>query len=165
MNSLVRSACIIVSLVAVSPACAGDAAKIVETIPTEITEVVSGGSWSEGDASGEFRAITITEQVGSTTQASVIVQMLAIDKATSARKIIKTVPLKEVNDKKLESAFLTMNVESDNELKLNITSYDSEKDQDTEMTVKFASTGKYEILATPKDEEAANPQDDAKKGK
>jgi hypothetical protein len=165
MNSLLRSACVITFLAAASLVHAADAAKIVETIPTEVTEVVSGGSWSEGDTSGEFRAITVTEQVGSTTQASVIVQMLAIDKASSTRKVIKTVPLKEVNDKKLESAFLTMNVESDNELTLNITSYDTEKDQDTELTVKFASTGKYEIVATPKDEGAAASQDDVKKAK
>jgi hypothetical protein len=47
-----------------------------------------------------------------------------------------------------------MDVENDNELTLIINSYDSEKDQDTSLLMKFDAKGKYAIVTAPKEEEA-----------
>ena len=145
MNSLFRLACFIAFISVAGLAHADEVGKIFEVIPTEVTDVVSGGSWSKGAETGEFRAITVTQQVGDTTQASVAIQILVIDKATSKRIVMRTVPLKEVNDKKLASADLAMNVENDNEVKLSITYYDTEQDKDQELEVTFTSSGKYKI--------------------
>src|SRR6478609_969883 len=43
--------------VPLSPAMADDAGKIVESLPTEIADVVTGGSWSADKQGGFYRAI------------------------------------------------------------------------------------------------------------
>jgi hypothetical protein len=135
-----------------SPVAAQDAAKSAGQIPTDVSEVVSGGNWSEGDNSGVFRAVVVTNTNGQTSQARVVVQMLAFEKGNPLPKIAKTIAIKEVEEKKLPNAFLAMDVENDNELTLIITSYDAEKDQDTSMMVKFDGAGKYEIVPPGKEE-------------
>lgn len=140
---------------AAPPSFAQDAAKSAGQVPTDVSEVVSGGNWSEGDNSGVFRAVVVTTTADQTSQARVIVQMLAFEKGNPLPKIAKTIAIKEVEEKKLPNAFLAMDVENDNELTLIITSYDAEKDQDTSMMVKFDSVGKYEIVPPAKDEPTA----------
>jgi hypothetical protein len=152
------------TIAASSPGLAQDAAKAAAQVPTDVSEVVSGGNWSEGDNSGVFRAVVVTNTDGQVSQARVIVQMLAFEKGNPLPKIAKTIPVKEVEEKKLPNAFLAMDVENDNELTLIITSYEAEKDQDTSMMVKFDSTGKYQIVPGGKDEPAAGEtKPDAKK--
>ena len=141
---------------AASPSFAQDAAKSAGQVPTDVSEVVSGGNWSEGDNSGVFRAVVVTTTVDQKSQARVVVQMLAFEKGNPLPKITKTISVKEVEEKKLPNAFLAMDVENDNELTLIITSYDAEKDQDTSMMVKFDSVGKYEIVPPAKDEPATS---------
>jgi hypothetical protein len=156
MSRKLALAAILAATVAVSsPGLAQDAAKAAAQVPTDVSEVVSGGNWSEGDNSGVFRAVVVTTTDGQASQARVIVQMLAFEKGNPLPKIAKTIPVKEVEEKKLPNAFLAMDVENDNELTLIITSYDAEKDQDTSMMVKFDSAGKYQIVPAGKDEPAA----------
>jgi hypothetical protein len=143
---------------------AQDALKTAAQVPTDISEIVSGGNWSEGDNSGVFRAIVVTTADGQTSQARVVVQMLAFEKGSTLPKIAKTIPIKEVEEKKLPNAFLAMDVENDNELTLIITSYDAEKDQDTSMMVKLDNAGKYEIAPPAKEEPAsAKPKAEGQK--
>jgi hypothetical protein len=146
-----------------APCFAQDALKSVAQVPTDVSEIVSGGNWSEGDNSGVFRALVVTTTDGQTSQARVIVQMLAFEKANPLPKVAKTITIKEVEDKKLPNAFLAMDVENDNELTLIITSYDAEKDQDTSMMIKFNSTGKYEIVPVTKDDSAPDTSAEKKK--
>lgn len=145
------------------PAFAQDALKTVAAVPTDVSEIVSGGNWTEGDSSGVFRALVVTTSDGQASQARVVVQMLAFEKGSPAPKVAKSVVVKEVEDKKLPNAFLAMDVENDNELTLIITSYDAEKDQDTSMMVKFDSAGKYQVLPQPKEEQGGESAGGAKK--
>jgi hypothetical protein len=145
------------------PCFAQDALKSVAAVPTDVSEIVSGGNWSEGDSNGVFRALVITNTDGKASQARVVVQMLAFEKANPWPKVAKTIPIKEVEDRKLPNAFLAMDVENDNELTLIITSYDAEKDQDTSMMIKFDGTGKYEVMPVAKDESAPDVNAQGKK--
>jgi hypothetical protein len=146
------------------PAAAQDALKTAGQVPTDVSEVVSGGNWSEGDSNGVFRAVVVTNTEGQTSRARVIVQMLAFEKGGALPKVAKTIPVKEVEEKKLPNAFLAMDVENDNELTLIITSYDAEKDQDTSMMVKLDNAGKYEIAPPAKEEPAsAEPKAEGQK--
>lgn len=167
MKSLMRTVCVMAFLAGGAGfAQAQDALSVANSVPTEITEVVSGGNWSQGETTGTFRAVAVTKQNGDTTQASVIVQMLSTEKGSNVSKVVKSIAVKEVTDKKLSNAFLAMDVENDNELTLIITSYDSDKDQDASLLVKFDNTGKYEIVTTPKEEPAkSDPAGAAKKDK
>jgi hypothetical protein len=150
-------------LVTAAPAGAQDALKSAASVPTDVSEIVSGGNWSEGESSGVFRAIVVTNTDGQSSQARVVVQMLAFEKGGALPKVAKTIVVKEIEEKKLPNAFLAMDVENDNELTLIITSYDAEKDQDTSMMVKFDSSGKYEVLPPAKEEPASD--DTASQGK
>ena len=159
MRGLIPFAAVLALGVLAAPCFAQDVMKSASQVPTDVSEIVSGGNWSEGDNSGVFRAIVVTTTDGQTSQARVVVQMLSFDKSSPLPKIAKALPIKEVEDKKLPNAFLAMDVENDNEMTLIITSYDAEKDQDTSMMVKFDATGKYEIVPAPKEE----PADDSGK--
>lgn len=164
MKSLMRTVCVMALLAGGAGfAAAQDAASVAGTVPTEVTEVVSGGNWSQGETTGTFRAIAVTKQNGDATQANVIVQMLSTEKGATGPKVVKSVVVKEVTEKKLSNAFLAMDVENDNELTLIITSYDSDKDQDASLLVKFDNTGKYQIVTAPKEEPAQTDQGSAAK--
>lgn len=156
MRRSVSAILLAAGLVAAMPAVAQDALKSAGAVPTDISEVVSGGNWSEGENSGVFRAMVVTNTDGQVSQARVVVQMLAFQKGGAAPRIAKTITVKEIEDKKLPNAFLAMDVENDNELTLIITSYDAEKDQDTSMMVKFDSAGNYQVLPAAKEEPATD---------
>jgi hypothetical protein len=139
-----------------------EAEKLAAQIPPEITEVVTGGTWSEGGAEGVFRGIVVTSPAGEGAgQASVIVQWLAMAKGGATGKVVKSVTVKEVTEKKLQNAFLALDVDNDNELTLIITSYDAQKDEDASMQVKFDSKGQYEIIPTPKEDPAVKEEEPA----
>jgi hypothetical protein len=146
-------------LTAGAPVRADDAEKFAGQIPSEVTEVVTGGTWAEGDTTGVFRGIVVTSPAGKdASQASVIVQWLAMDKSGAAGKVVKSVAVKEVSEKKLQNAFLALDAENENELTLIITSYDAQKDEDASMQVKFNAKGQYEIMPTPKEEPATKEE-------
>lgn len=122
--------------------------KLAAAVPVEVSEVVSGGTWSTGATNGIYRAMV----VGDGQQANIIVQLLALD---AGPKVVKSVAIKEVAEKKLANAFLAMDAEKENEMTLIVTSYGGGSDQDTSMHVKFNSAGAYEILPGPGEEPPA----------
>lgn len=137
---------------------AEDSEKLAAAVPAEVSEVVSGGTWSQGGTSGVYRAIV----VGDGQQANIIVQMLSLESAAAIPKVVKSVVIKEVADKKLANAFLAMDAETENEMTLIVTAYGAGADQDTSMHVKFNGTGTYEILPTPGEEAPAGASPDKK---
>ncbi|WP_125461606.1 MULTISPECIES: hypothetical protein [Rhodomicrobium] len=144
MKSMLRCALLFGLLAVPSAARAEDPEKLASVVPAEISEVVSGGTWSDSGASGVYRAIVVSPSaVG---QANVLVQMLALDKTDVPPKVVRTVLIKEVADKKLANAFLAMDAETENEMTLIITAYGAESEQDTSLHVKFDAKGKYEIM-------------------
>lgn len=144
---------LLIGLAAASPASADEAATLASAVPAQIAEVVSGGTWSEGESSGVFRAIVVSPYAGGS--ANVIVQMVALDKADAAPKVVRTVLVKEVAEKQLANAFLAMDAETENEMTLIVTAYGAESEQDTSMHVKFDNSGKYEILPPMGEEDPA----------
>lgn len=142
-----------------SVSAAEDTEKLAAAVPPEVTEVVSGGTWSENGTSGVYRAIV----VGDGQQANIIVQMLSLESAAAIPKVVKSVLIKEVAEKKLANAFLAMDAETDNEMTLIVTAYGAGADQDTSMHVKFNGTGTYEILPTPGEDAPAEAAPDKKK--
>lgn len=133
---------------------AQDATKVAGQVPPEVSEVVSGGSWTQGDASGSFRAIVVNTSEGGQSQAHVIVQWVQSGK-DAAPKVTKSSVVKEIKEKKLQNAFLAMDTENENELTVIVTSYDAKKDEDISMLVKLSAAGSYEILPAPKDDSQA----------
>jgi hypothetical protein len=137
--------------------------KLAASVPAEVSEVVSGGTWSQGPTSGVYRAIVVATPSADGQQANVVVQMLSLESPTAVPKVVKSVLIKEVADKKLANAFLAMDAETDNEMTLIVTAYGAGADQDTSLHVKFNGSGTYEILPTPGEEAPADAGADKKK--
>ncbi|MGB0058023.1 MAG: hypothetical protein WBQ20_15000 [Methyloceanibacter sp.] len=83
---------------------ADDAGKIVESLPTEIADVVTGGSWSADKQGGFYRAIVAMTGAEKDFGAHVFLHWLALSDTNPVPKVIATVPIKEVNDPKLANA-------------------------------------------------------------
>jgi hypothetical protein len=147
MNSLLHRAAILAVFALSTPALAADGPEtFAAAVPAEVSEVVSGGTWSEGSVNGVYRAIVVATPTADGQEANVVVQMLSLESAEATPKVIKTILIKEIAEKKLANAFLAMDAETENEMTLIVTAYGAANDQDTSIQVKFDGTGKYEVL-------------------
>ena len=124
-----------------------DAAGLAAAVPVEVTEIVSGGSWVEGTASGSFRTVTIQSYVPAEV-AEVWLQWIGSRSPAEPVQIISSVPLREFNDQKLTSASVTLDGETDGTARIMITGQDS--DQRAAAALNFLATkpGLYEPVAS-----------------
>ena len=105
LKSVLRAAALLaLASVPLAAAAADDDAKIVESLPPQVADVVTGGSWSAGKQGGFYRALVIMTGTEKDFGARVFLQWLALSEASPVPTVVKTVPLKEVNDQKLANA-------------------------------------------------------------
>lgn len=142
------------SVLLAGAAAAQDASAIVQSIPGNVTEVTTGGAWTNGDQTGAFRAIVVTGG-DAEPQVSVHVQLVSFAKTGAAASILKTTSIREVTDRKLQNAFINFDAESENKATLIITSYDATKDVDNSIYAEVTSDGLYKVIEPPKEEVAA----------
>jgi hypothetical protein len=162
MNLTIRCVLLLSLLMPVSGAAfADDLEQLASTVPTDVTEVVSGGVWTDDGTTGYYRAMVITP--GASRQvANVVVQMLAVEKSDATPKLKKSVVIKEVADQKIGNAFLAMDAENENEMTLVVTAYGSGTEQDTAFHVKFDAKGGYQLLPGAAEEAPADSDPAAK---
>lgn len=129
-----------------------DDAKIVAGVPTEVADIVTGGSWSADKQGGFYRAFVIMNGTQETFSARVFLQWLALSETTPIPTVVATVPIKEVNDQKLANASIEIEGEDskDNEITIVVSSYDFEADKDINLFVKGTAPGKYTMAKAPK---------------
>ena len=129
-----------------------DDAKIVAGVPTEVADIVTGGSWSADKQGGFYRAFVIMNGTQETFSARVFLQWLALSETTPIPTVVATVPIKEVNDQKLANASIEIEGEDskDNEITIVVSSYDFEADKDINLFVKGTAPGKYSMAKAPK---------------
>ena len=153
------AATVIVACLTLSPARAQDAEKLALAIPPEVTEVATAGTWSDGDSSGVFRATVLTAPSGDTTQAHLVLQLMAVSSDGNTSKVYKTVPVKKIADKKLPNAFLAVEEDgTENEVTWRVTSYDSNSNADIGVLVTINSKGDIDVKDAPKEEDSAAQQ-------
>jgi hypothetical protein len=158
------AATFIVALATLSTAKAEDAAKLVLSIPAEVTEIATAGTWSDGDASGVFRATVLTSPSGDGTQAHLVLQLMAVSPEGNTSKVYKTVTVKKIDDKKLPNAFLAVEEDgTENEVTWRVTSYDSNSNADIGALVTINSKGEVTVKDAPKEEDQAAQQGEDKK--
>ena len=129
-----------------------DDAKIVAGVPTEVADIVTGGSWSADKQGGFYRAFVIMNGTQETFSARVFLQWLALSETTPIPTVVATVPIKEVNDQKLANASIEIEGEDskDNEITIVVSSYDFEADKDINLFIKGTAPGKYTMAKAPK---------------
>lgn len=81
-----------------SAAAEEDDAKIVAAVPTEVADVVTGGSWSADEQGGFYRAFVIMNGTQETFSARIFLQWLALSETNPVPTVVATVPIKEVNE-------------------------------------------------------------------
>lgn len=158
------AATLIVAFATLSTAKAEDASKLALTVPAEVTEVATAGSWADGEASGVFRAIVLTTPSGNSTQAHMVVQLLTLGTDGSPNKVYKTVLVNKIDDKKLPNAFLAVEEDgTENEVTWRVTTYDSNSNADIGALVTIDAKGVVAVKDAPKEEDSAAQQGEEKK--
>jgi|GEM_PF-2217996 len=153
------AATLIVVGLSISTARAEDPEKLALSIPPEVTEVATAGTWTDGDQSGVFRATVLTVAAGDTTQAHLVLQLMAVSADGNTSKVYKTAVVKQISDKKLPNAFLAVEEDStENEVTWRVTSYDASSDSDTGTLVKINAKAAIDVRAAPKEEETTQQQ-------
>ena len=161
LKSISRAiAYLVLALVPLSSATAQeDDAKIVASVPTEVADIVTGGSWSADKQGGFYRAFVIMNGNQETFSARVFLQWLALSETNPIPTVVATVPIKEVNDQKLANASIEIEGEEskDNEITIIVSSYDFDADKDISLYVKGTAPGKYAMAKAPAKSPAAAP--------
>jgi hypothetical protein len=159
-KTILRAAAILLSLAA--PAATGalaDDTKLVEAVAPEVAEVATGGSWSVDKQGGFYRAIVVMTGDQKSFGAHVYLQWLAFSEGSPIPAVVKTVPIKEINDQGLANASIALEGEEgkDNEVTVVVSSYDLDADKDITLFVKAGQPGNYAMVAAP----AKGDDDDA----
>ncbi|MBI4724776.1 MAG: hypothetical protein HY765_07300 [Rhodomicrobium sp.] len=150
------AATLIIAFATLSSARAENAEKLALSVPAEVTEVATAGTWSDGDASGVFRATVLTVPAGETTQAHLVLQLMTVSPDGSTSKIYKTVAVKKIADKKLPNAFLAVEEDgTENEVTWRVTSYDANSNADIGALVTINAKGEVTVKDAPKEEDTA----------
>lgn len=145
-----------------------DSSDLVNSLPAQIPEILTGGSWTNGNIGGVYRAVVVLSKVSNQRQnllkktangpetlpterkAEVFIQWISYANGKATAKIVKTVSIKEFNEKQLRHAFLAMDTLKENEMTLLVTSYDENSDKDVSISVKATAPGKYEPASNGK---------------
>jgi hypothetical protein len=132
-------------------AAAADDVQLVEGLSPQVADVVSGGSWSQGKQGGFYRAVSLMSGDEKSFGAHVYLQWLAFEEKAPVPKVVKTVPVTEINDQKLQNASIELEGEEgkDNEITITVSSYDFEADKDIVLVVKAGLPGSYAMVKAP----------------
>lgn len=123
--------------------------QIAQSVPVEVPEVVTGGAWTDGKASGVYRALVVLS--GQKEAVShVFLQWISVRPDTLVPEIAKTVAVKEVNDKKLPSAFITLQADKEGEAILIVTTIDPKTNNEQAIAFKATKPGVYQPTQPPK---------------
>jgi hypothetical protein len=157
------TALLALSLVSLAAAAAEDDTKLIESVSPQVADVVTGGSWSADKKGGFYRAFVIMSGEGENFGAHVYLQWLALANDSSLPTVVKTVPIKEVNDQKLVNASIQLVGEEnkDNEATIIVGSYDFDADKDISLFVKGGLPGTYSMAKAPPKGISAPPAKDA----
>ena len=158
------AATLILALATFASARAEDATKLALAIPPEVTEVATAGTWSDGEASGVFRATVLTAASGDSTQAHLVLQLMAVSPDGNSSKVYKTIAVKKIDDKKLPNAFLAVEEDgTENEVTWRVTSYDANSNADIGALVSVNAKGEVTVKDAPKEEDTAAQPGEEKK--
>lgn len=120
-----------------------DAAQVAQSVAVDVTEVTTGGTWDDGNRNGSYRAVVVVEEQGETSSAHVFLQWLA--DTEGGTQVVASVPIQEVRNQKLDSAYVTLEGDKDNEAKLTISSFDQKTEKEITIVVNATTPGKLSL--------------------
>ena len=140
-------AALALSLPLYSVAEAQDEVKLVESIPPEVAEIVTGGGWTEGKQNGFYRIFVLMTGEEDKFGAKLYLQWLAVSEDKPEPAVLKTVPVAEINDRNLENAAIDIDGEAtkENEIALVVSSFNFQAKKDIYLRVTASLPGKYAV--------------------
>ncbi len=114
-------------------------------LPVEVSEVVSGGTWIEGRASGSYRTVTI-QTYTPVEVAEVYLQWIGSRSPAEPLQIISSVPLREFNEQKLASASITLDTEVEGAAKIVVAGQDAGGRAAGLLSFSATGPGRYEVV-------------------
>jgi hypothetical protein len=121
---------------------------IAAAVPIEVPEVISGGGWQDGEINGVYRAIVIVSGADKDLAARVYLQWIGLN-ANGAPHVVKTVAIKEFNDKRLPNAILDLDADADNQALVIVTTFDPKSQKPTSTAFKATKPGIYQPASLP----------------
>ena len=115
----------------------------------EVADVVSGGHWSADGKGGFYRALAVMAGEKAAI-ANVYLQWLSFGDAAKPT-VVKSVPVKEINDQNLGNPSIEIGGEEDreNEATIFVSSYDVEEDKGISLLIKVTKPGTYTVAKAP----------------
>ena len=135
-----------VLLLAVLHSPLGATTKTAETVPINVSEVVSGGTWTDGAASGWFRTVTV-QVPGEPEVAQVYLQWIGSRSPVEPVELLTSVPVSEFNGLKLPSASVSIEAETEGEARIDIVGQESANHPPATVTLIATTPGHYTIIA------------------
>jgi len=126
-------------------------AAVAATVPTDVVEVVTGGSWTEGTANGYFRTVTIEVPSGDKIHAEVFIQWVGTRSVNAPVELIASRAVAEFNDEQHSAASVALETEIDGEVRIEITPGATAADQGEpaqSMTVVATTPAHYRVEAS-----------------
>lgn len=152
LATLLRAGAIGAFVLASSPAfAADDGASLASAVSPAVADVVSGGSWSADKQGGFYRGVLVMVPGEGGFSAQLFLQWLSLPADNTLPTVVKTVPVKEVNDLKLQFASIELSGEEnkDNEVSIVVSSYNVEEDKDISLFIKATAPGSYAMDKAP----------------
>lgn len=118
---------------------------IASAVPVEVAEVVSGGNWIDGAASGLFRTVTI-QGVGPAETVQVYLQWVGSRSPVAPIEVISSLALREFNELQLASASVTLEGDDDGLARIVITGQDTDARATAPITFLASLPGVYKVV-------------------
>ena len=119
---------------------------IAAQLPVEVPEVVSGGAWIDGTASGSYRTVTV-QIFAPVEHAEVFLQWVGSRTPAEPLRIISSVPLREFNDKKFTSASITLEADADGSARIVIAGQAEDGRAVDLLEFSARQPGQYEVVS------------------
>jgi len=135
---------------------AGTPREIAGQIPTNVSEVIVGGQWSDANDTGFYRAVLIFRIVDGTSVADILVQWLTVDEPAGQPQVVHSEVITSITGEKAETAFVALDFGDDeNEAtRLLVGTYDPETDKDSTRFVRLGMPGKFAFVKQPRTRDA-----------
>lgn len=99
---------------------------IAASVPLDVSEVATGGGWTDGGKTGVYRTIVVVSGSNDAPKAHVVVQWIGMKAEGGPTELVKSVDLKDVADAGLTNASVALEAEREDEVTIVVTSYDSD---------------------------------------
>jgi hypothetical protein len=122
---------------------------LAAALPIDIPEVISGGGWQAAGQAGVYRALVVVSPTPGGSQARVYVQWIGIKASGGVPEVVRTLAIKDVTDRQLPNAQLSLEADAENEAVIVVSSFDPQSNRPTTLAYKATLPGQLAKTTVP----------------